>query len=315
MSKTERIILIVALAMIPVGIIIAFLGFRFGGRASWSVNLADSQVNSSTEIVESSVDLEEFDSLTVDVSSMDVNLIPGDSYQLHYRVMEGNEPILNTRGGELSISQPKRANFMVFNFESPDEYYELTVPEGTKIYPLDFKTASGHATIEGVPVSGKIRLMSGDLNIKGFDTTDLNLELSSGEVTFDQINLNNMNVKMSSGEFYMNDSTMQRLSLEASSGDYEINNVKADEITGILTSGELTMKDVKTDKIDAKMTSGELTMDLIGNADDYDYTISLTSGDIEINGEEMEHKYVKDTGSDKKINVKATSGDVEINFR
>ncbi len=315
MSKTERIILIVALAMLPVGIIIAVLGFRFGGKASWSVNLADNKVNSSAAIVEDTVDLEEFDSLTVDISSMDMNIVTGDSYQLHYRAMEGNEPVVGRKGGELSISQPERFNFMMFNFDSQNEYYELTVPKGTKIYPLNFKASSGDTRIEGVPVSGMIKLTSGELYVGGFDTTDLNMELSSGEVHFDKINLNNMDVKMTSGEFYLNDSAMKRLSLEASSGDYRISNVKADEITGILTSGDIEMSDVEAAKIDARMSSGEITMDLIGKADDYDYSISLTSGDIEINGEDIEHKYVKDTGNDKKIAVKATSGDVEINFR
>ena len=315
MSKVEKIILIVALAMLPVGIILAVIGFRFAGTKGWAVDLETMQYADNGNIIEKTVDLEEFDELKIDMDATDMTVTAGDAYRIHYRVPESREPEIRQDGKTLTITHPEKRNVMMFNFDTEDEVIELTVPANDKKYALDFKASSGRYIFDHVALEGQIKLTSGELKLSDFDASDLNVEISSGEVYAERINLDKLSAKQTSGDFTINDAKIKDLRLEASSGDYALKNVNADSVFCQLSSGKMNMEGVEADQIDGKMTSGTFHMDLIGNAEDYDYDISMTSGDLDLDGEDLEHQYKVEKGRDKKITMKATSGDIEIDFR
>lgn len=315
MSKAEKIILIVALAMLPVGIAVAILGFRFAGTKGWAVDLNTMQYADTSEIVEKTIDLEEFDDLEVRMDSTDMTVTTGDSYKIYYRLPKNREPELTQQGKKLTIKHPEQMNFMAFDFDSEDEYIELTVPANDKKYNVDFRASSGDYTIDKVAVEGLIKLTSGELRLCDFDAKDLKVEISSGDVYLDKVNLDTLGAKQTSGTCRFKDAKITDLSLEASSGDYVLSNVRTDSISCTMTSGEITMQDVEVNRLDGKMTSGKFEMNLIGDAKDYDFNINMTSGDLELNGMDLEHQYRVENGNEKKIAIKATSGDIELNFR
>ena len=315
MSKAEKIILIVALAMLPVGIAVAILGFRFAGTKGWALDLKTMQYADTSEIVEKTIDLDEFDDLEVRMDSTDMTVTTGDSYQIYYRLPKNREPELTQQGKKLTIKHPEQMNFMVFDFDTDNEYIELTVPANDKKYNVDFRASSGDYTIDKVAVEGLIKLTSGELRLRDFDARDLNVEISSGDVYLDGVNLDQLSAKQTSGTCHFNDAKITDLSLEASSGDYVLSNIRTDSISCTMTSGEITMQDVEVNRLEGKMTSGKFEMNLIGDAKDYDYNITMTSGDFELNGTDYEKQYRVENGNAKKIAIKATSGDIELNFR
>ncbi|MBO4901985.1 MAG: DUF4097 family beta strand repeat protein [Lachnospiraceae bacterium] len=313
MSKTEKIILLVALCMLPVGILLAILGLRFGGKATWGLDLNNMKYYENTNMQEKTVSLDAFDSIVLDVSSADIMIKTGDSYSLTYRTPEDREPEVKQSGSEVRIKQ-NIDNRLVFTFFSniEGERFILTVPKDSKEYQLTVDATSGDIVVDKVAVSGRITLSSGDVALRDFDGGRLNLQGTSGDLEVDGVNMNTLYVKTSSGDMSVQNGTIGDLSLAATSGDINLGKVTSDTFTFDLSSGDVDLIDSKISQIRGAVTSGDVDMRLLGNEKDYDYDLSVTSGDIEINGDEKDEHYIRDEGCANKITVSTTSGDIDI---
>lgn len=315
MSKAGKIILIVAGSMLGLGIILTAIALFFGAKKGFAMDVANMQYADADNMIEETVDLDEFDSLEMVVTSADVIFTKGDAYRVHYKVLETRKPEIKQNGKSLSIKQEDYSSFFMNFGYSESDFYEITVPESAKDCKIDLMATSGDFTIDGINVSGSIVRTSGDLLLHDCDGGDLEVKATSGEMNFTNVNLNSLKTKTSSGDMRLENVTVKSLSVEKTSGLLYGSNVKAEEIYTKATSGDTEMHDLTADRIDCKVTSGEMILDMAGNADDYDFDLKVTSGDIVINGNEKENDFLKETGSDKKIKVDATSGDIGISIR
>ncbi|MCR5268028.1 MAG: DUF4097 domain-containing protein [Lachnospiraceae bacterium] len=315
MSKTAKIILIVALAMLPVGIVLAVLGLRFGGRSGFGLDVANMNYVDRTNMIEETVDLEEFDSLRMEITSADVIFTTGDSCRVHYLVQADRKPEITQSGSSLTITQPLKSSFfMGFGYQESDRF-EITVPAGNPDVQLAIVATSGDIMISKVGVSGEIKLTSGDIELRDFDGDALNIGSTSGSVNVSGVNLNALTLKSQSGDSLIENGKIGNLSIERTSGEVVCNGLEAEEIYAKSTSGDVDLYDVKADRIECRLTSGEVNLVLNGSEEEYDFDLSATSGDIEINGSEKEDNYVKEAGGDRKVTAKATSGDINILFK
>lgn len=312
-NKAGKIILITAAIMLPVGILIAAMGLRLGGKSAWGYDLGQMKYIDTGAVSENTMELKEFDSLSVNVSSADVFIKTGDSYGFSYRVEEGRDPEVEQNGSELRIRQPKKISGMIgFGMNMTGDRYEITVPENSREIGLEFSASSGELTIERVPVTGKCKVSSGEVSLSGFDSKGLTIEATSGGISCAGVNADSLYVEASSGEITVRDGAFRELQVKATSGDISISNATADAVISGVSSGTVVMDRLEAKTVNSELTSGDITMDLIGNEADYDFDLSVTSGDISVNGADMGGRYNRDTGSAKKITVDATSGDIEI---
>ncbi len=296
MNKTVKIILIIAACLIPAGLLIAGLGFFMGGKGGWSLNFSGGKPVVGTDVVEETIELKDFDRLELEISSADANIMRGDSYAISYKVRKGEEPGITEDGGILTVKQPEKG-FVMFDFGSTKDLdvYTITIPDTGKITDLEAKVSSGDILIDSVKVSGSVRASSGNILLNGIEGDELSVETSSGDINGDKVKA-------------------AKSSFSASSGDVTILRLDTDEVNCKTSSGEIGLFDSVAANVTAKASSGDIDIELNGKFDEYSFRIDTTSGDIKVNGDEHEKEYVRDNGTDKKIDLSATSGDVEVNI-
>ena len=72
MSKAGKIILIVAGSMLGLGIILTVIALSVGARSSFAMDIENMQYVDADNMIEETMDLDEFDSLELSVTSADV---------------------------------------------------------------------------------------------------------------------------------------------------------------------------------------------------------------------------------------------------
>lgn len=295
MNKTVKIVLIIAVILIPVGIITAGLGVLFGGKTGWSMSSGEGGTVVMSDIVEGSEDLDEFDTLDLKVASMDVNIIRGDSYKLSYRTEKGFEPEFSVENGTLSVTQPSKVfTFFSFDFDREGSTYTITVPEDNTGIDIEAVSSSGDIMVDRIKAYGKIITSSGDVLLNDLEGSELSVTTSSGEISSDKLK-------------------EKEITIVTSSGDVQMLRTETDDISGRTSSGEIEIYDSVIKNADFKASSGDIKLELNGNKDDYSYEVSVSSGDISINGDEFDgKKYSGNEGKDNIIRVETSSGDVEI---
>lgn len=296
MSKVLKIILIILACLIPVGIIIFALGVFMGGKAGWSLELGKGGRAFSSEISEEAQDLDEFDYLEVDVSSVDVYIMQGDSFKIGYKTRAGHEPEISREGRNLTVRQPSKG-FVIFDFGfSQDlDVYTITVPEGKSIKVLA-RSSSGDIEIDSLNVYASIDTSSGDILFNDTEGERLEATTSSGEIEGDKVKNKNCVFTTSSGDIGMLRMFSDELQCRASSGDIGINN---SEIS----------------RISCATSSGEVEMDLQGQSEDYSWDIRTSSGDIVVNGVEHKKEYTSGGSTVKSISAETSSGDIDVTMK
>ena len=296
MNRTVKIILITAICLIPAGLIITFLGIMAGGKLGWSMHVGDGRTGVVTSAVENVTGLDDFESLEIEVSSADVNIMRGDSYAIEYRTRKGEEPVIEQNGGKVTVRQPAKGIVMFdFGFTEGLDTYTVTVPEKSSGIDLMVKSSSGDIMVDRVNSSGSITSGSGDVLLNDIEGSSIDVTTSSGEIAGDKL-------KIADTEFV------------ASSGDISMLRLFSDSVRCEASSGDIDIYDSTAPVLDCKTSSGDVTIGLNANANDYSYDLKASSGDIRVNNEEFKNSYEKDAGQNSRITVRTSSGDIEIDM-
>lgn len=297
MSKAKITVLVIAAVMVVSGISMLIIGLTVG--ASPVISIGNRKAGSSNyKMVGETLELNDFDKADIDVASMDVMIESGSEYKLEYRTYEGHEPITEVKGGHLTLKQPRDSvgfnmDFRILSTQE-GEYYKLTVPG--EIKDLDLNVSSGDIIINGVNVSGKADLSSGDISIRDSEGRDLDIETSSGSISLE-------------------DAGYRKLKLHASSGDIKLNECSMDELESKTSSGEMLLEDILTDRVDLSSSSGDVTLSVKGSEDDYSYDIDTSSGSIRVGDRKLEGDYSFGDNKEKSIKAETSSGNVTISFK
>ena len=294
MNRTVKTILIIAACLIPIGIIATFIGLRFGGQAGWSLDLNDGSLSFANDMVTEAVDLKDFDSLDLKVSTADVNIVRGDSYKIEYKVRKGKEPKIKQEGGKLTIEQPPMG-FVMFNFglHEGENTFIIYVPESSGQITLNAKASTGDIMLDRIRVSGKIEASTSDILLNDIEGDELEVNISSGDIDGDK-------VKIAKTRF------------EGSTSDISILRLFSDDVYCHASTGDIDINDSAVSNLKADTSTGDVNIQLNGKPDDYSYNIKVSTGDIVVNGEEVEKSIQKDNGSDRKIEISTSTGDVDV---
>ncbi len=248
-------------------------------------------VSAGSQVAEK-VDLDDFDTLEVNMSSYDLTVSLGSEYRIEYTAEEGREPKIEQKGGKLTVKQPSKfGSWFGFGIK-PDGQYTITVPEDGK-FSFDIRSSSGDITLDRVNATGKIKASSGEVMLNDVEGDLIEVETSSGEIDCDKIKAG-------------------AVSFGASSGDIELLRIFADDISAETSSGDIELNNSTGKSVMCESSSGKIEIQLNGDPDGYSYYVDTSSGDAKVNGEKVKKEYVKDDGKDGKVAVRTSSGDIEI---
>ncbi|MCR5589953.1 MAG: DUF4097 domain-containing protein [Lachnospiraceae bacterium] len=314
MNKTVKIILIAAAIMLAAGAAITALGFAFGGKGAMSLRFGNGHSGVSTEISEETMDIDEFDSLTIDVSSVDVSIVKGDKFSLRYKTRKGEEPEVEQSGRSLSVKEPSKANFVIFDFGFADDLdtYTITVPEGSKEIEAKLKSSSGDLLISGVKISGEVKSSSGDLLFENVEGAGLTVTASSGSLSMNGLESSDLAITTSSGDINGDKVKADKISISTSSGETNFLRLSAGSMTCAASSGDINIFDSELKELSCDTSSGELEIGLNGDSSTYSYDISSSSGDIAVNKTVTEKSFVSEGSGDGNIKIKTSSGDINV---
>ena len=82
----KKVLLITTCALIVVGAVAVKISIGMG--AIPVVKIGGESVEESQNMVRGNIDISEFDTLTIDASTVDVRILEGDAYKLEYNVKE-----------------------------------------------------------------------------------------------------------------------------------------------------------------------------------------------------------------------------------
>lgn len=294
MNKTAKIILIIAICMIPAGILVTMLGVSMGGKIGWSLNLSEGKITVSSDAVTKTEDLDDFDSLELEISTADVNIMRGDAYRIEYKTQEGKEPVITQENGKLTIRQPSMG-FVMFNFGFANEgnEYTITVPDSGKQIDLNAKISTGDLMLDRIKVSGRVDASTSDVLLNDIDGDELSVTVSAGDINGDKVRVSDIN-------------------LNGSTSDIEMLRLMSDKVYAHTSTGDIDINDSAIPDLSCDTSTGDVTVQMNAKPEDYSYDLNVSTGDIVVNGVECEKSYIKDNRTGKKIGIKTSTGDIDV---
>ena len=267
-----------------------------------------------SRLVSDKIELDDFDKLDISTTSTDVTITVGDRNARTYRTIEELAPQIKENDGRLTIISENKKKISLMTGTVSKQYMELTVTKD-KLAEVQAKAASGDVTIKGISFAGSVETTSGDIDISGNTAESLRLEATSGDVKLSDSVIADLSVKTTSGETELRDVSGGRLDLEAASGDMLLDRCVFESIGKNQSSGNITLKNTAAADMDMKSSSGDTELLLRGSEQDYNYDLTVTSGDIKVAGSSHEGRsYKRDNGADKNIRLESTSGEQTISF-
>ena len=262
MDKAVKVLLIVFLSLLILGLIWIF-----------TINI-DIKIPKSKLIYDQNIE-EEFNSITISNSSLDIKLIKSDVTNLKVYNNKETDIKVKVEDNTLKIDTEEDNHFCMFCFGKNE--LVLSLPEN--LYDL------------------VINNKSGDINSK-IDLNNATILSSSGDIFLPKAN--DLVVNITSGDLEVNE--VKNIVINSSSGDIKINKI-IDSVEIEATSGDINIEELsitKNSKI--KVTSGDVTIHKSSNNIYYD--AKATSGDIIIKDNDRHAEY--------EINITSKSGDIKV---
>ncbi|WP_054958402.1 DUF4097 family beta strand repeat-containing protein [Paenibacillus dakarensis] len=192
---------------------------------------------------------------------------------------------LDIKGPDLTLdlTVPSRHEFFSFNFEFPKGAIEVALPQGTELEYLD------------------VSAYSGDINLFGVSSNNINISSMSGDVTANHLTANNLNLETYSGDIEGEDLT-GNLQILSRSGDVELKQVKGEgNIENY--SGDITITQEGVSSITTLARSGDIDITADPGFNGF-YEANSRSGSVSIPPSPKESKHT--------IKAEAYSGNIDI---
>jgi DUF4097 and DUF4098 domain-containing protein YvlB len=230
---------------------------------------------------------EEF-SITIGLISDDFNLTPydGESIQVYEKnVKKIEEYTILFEKNELLIKKDK-VKIKVFSFSSNSGEFLVLVPKDIDISKFDYKTVSGDANVNGVKSEDiNVKSTSGDLELTNIDGKNMKFTTVSGDIEILRLQGNQFEVSVVSGDLEMKHVVIKgNMELHSVSGDVELFEVECEEADFKTVSGDLEGNEFYPSQVSLKSVSGDITITNRNVLKDINIISKKTvSGDININ--------------------------------
>ena len=320
--KGSKIWLIIAVLMLVSGLGLAAIGTANGGTWKMRFDLKDFKVKTadSEEYVNKTEIVDEFSTIKVITSTVDINIENGDKYSVTYYVPEDKIPEIRCENGVLTVDTNESNSVSIFNFgfftDDKNPYITITTPSTEAGNKLDVRSSTGDIKVTGLGFDGNIKTSTGDVSVSHGFIKDGYIKTSTGDITVDYISSETIETETSTGEFKLSHSIVNRkLTSDTSTGDIQLNQNTINYFGVEGSTSDITVLASEIDKIDIKTSTGEVELELKGSDSYYNFDLHTSTGDIRIGNQEFEKSNKKDYTDDKNyVNIQTSTGDIDIDF-
>jgi len=229
-------------------------------------------------------------SVNIGLISEDINLTSydGTSIQIYEKnVKKIEDYTISFENNELLIKKKTKIKIGIsINFSKNSGEFLVLVPKEMDISKFDYKTVSGDANINGIKSKDiNIKSTSGDLELTNVDGKNMKFTTVSGDIEIIGLKGEQLEVSLVSGDIEMKQAAIKgNMELHSVSGDVELFEVECKEADFKTVSGDLEGKEFYPSQISLKSVSGDIDIsnrDVLKNIN----VISkkTVSGDISIN--------------------------------
>jgi len=260
----------------------------FGGGNGNRVTVADD------------MDIAPYQNISVAVYSMDIEVIPSDTFGIHIEGRKNQNLTWSDEGGTLTVTE-NGGGWSIFNIDLNSFFdwftgsaVKLYIPAGTNFENVDIKTTSGN------------------MNIPSLNGQSVQLHDTSGDIRLGSVTANSLTAGLTSGGITADSVTADTCDIGVVSGDINVKEINASRLTAGAVSGGVTLSGSIRDQIDAHAVSGDIRLTLAGKAADYVKTLHTVSGDIRVDNTRMGS--VSESGTGSTLKAHTTSGNIRVAF-
>lgn len=283
-----------------------------------------------------------FDSIDIDVSSLDIIIRTGDEFGIYVNCKE-NEPVIKKEGSRLIIRDKRKSKIFDFNFNfnifnKSKEFVEIVIPRGKKLLEVRGETDMGKlslfaisagyleleadmGSVEVVGVSApeaKIKADMGHVAVRDSEIKRFIVESSTGAVNVNSLEAEFTDISTETGYISLEDVKSNDLRLKSETGYVKSKNVCAERITAKTDTGLVKLKKVDADYIDAGSDTGSVNLQLVGSRDDYSLDLTNDLGVIVVdgfnNGRGIFNNSFREKRGSRQVMANVDTGKINVEF-
>ena len=346
MKKSFKKALIVLGVVLLVGVLCVVAGVAMGGSVSYRISLPDRSVSTVDDYISNSLELDEFENITVYETCANVRVEYGEDYRVTYKYRAVDAPHIEVKDGDLFINventfERQASSFLdetltFFDFGS-DEANEMviTVPENAVLCGINVSIDYGNAQANGIKANSmQLYANCGNVTVNGGEFTGrVYCDAQNGNIAVTDLSCDSFLAVPYNSNMTLNSLKTGKIDIcEANYANAEIKNCAADEFAMVTDSSNLTVDNMACDtfsinaqysnadvtgltakKLNIDSESGNMDFELIGDKGSYGLDILPVNGAVAIDGEEQ-LKTAANTDSDYLIKAYTEYGNIDIDF-
>ena len=283
-----------------------------------------------------------FDSIDIDVSSLDIIIRTGDEFGIYVNCKE-NEPIIKKEDNKLVIRDKRKSKIFDFNFNfnifnKSKEFVEIVIPRGKKLLEVRGETDMGKlslfaisagyleleadmGSVEVVGVSApeaKIKADMGHVAVRDSEIKRFIVKSSTGAVNVNSLEAEFTDISTETGYISLEDVKSNDLKLKSETGYVKSKNVGAERITAKTDTGLVKLRKVDADYIDAASDTGSVNLQLVGSRDDYSLDLTNDLGVIVVdgfnNGRGIFNNSFREKRGSRQVTANVDTGKINVEF-
>ena len=283
-----------------------------------------------------------FDSIDIDVSSLDIIIRTGDEFGIYVNCKE-NEPVIKKEGSRLIIRDKRKSKIFDFNFNfnifnKSKEFVEIVIPRGKKLLEVRGETDMGKlslfaisagyleleadmGSVEVVGVSApeaKIKADMGHVAVRDSEIKRFIVKSSTGAVNVNSLEAEFTDISTETGYISLEDVKSNDLRLKSETGYVKSKNVGAERITAKTDTGLVKLRKVDAGYIDAASDTGSVNLQLVGSRDDYSLDLTNDLGVIVVdgfnNGRGIFNNSFREKRGSRQVMANVDTGKINVEF-
>ena len=265
MSKALKVVLVIFAVMLVVGIGLMTAGILTGGATNMYIDFKKHVISDKpNNMIKDELELDDLDSIDLEVAYCDVNIITGDSYKVEYAVYDNSkvDSDYDEAAKTYKFKQKQDDDRLLTVFGNPEEnqtpHITITVPEGAKLSDISVKCAYGDIEINGIDSKAvTYDLAHGDVSMSNVIHDDITIDDAYGDIKGSEMIVKNVNIETARGDVELGikgNETDYNIDLEAALGDIKCNSTEA--------RGNYKTESSSENKIKVDVSAGEIDVDI-----------------------------------------------------
>lgn len=345
--KNKRLIWILSFISVGIGVVCMVIAWSLGGTPGFYFDRTG--FHSANDALEDTVmkgeeELEEFESIEVEVRDADLEIAVTDRFAIAYCV-DGSlgKPALTVKNGKLSFREQEEGHFWVVGgfgsvgSKREQKYYvKIEIPEGTFLADVTLDAENAKVVLPSLDAErvslkneyGDIKM--GDLKGRQFKSHSEDGRLSAGKLSVDEAEIENdygaveieavdgkqLKADLENADFAVGELKIEQAELENEYGDIEISHASGGKLAAKLEDGDLAIGELELSDLIAECEYGSAELGLAKAAGEYSLDLKTEYGRIELpdgdvrntDGDGMQYQSRNDASY--KITVRCEDGDI-----